>query len=167
MVNVETMSAITMTTDDGRTATVDGVTTLSDTTPCLSGHLGAATLGAGEQLAIYVGDTHYGNATINPDGSWSYAFTSQLPNGAFAVSARIEDATTHEAHSSVVTDLNIDATPATQTASITSVEAGGGSDSIHPVLTGSLDHVLSVGQVVAVYDTVGTGALRPFPSPTA
>ena len=124
--------------------------TVTDTTPTVSGTLGTA-LGSGEQVGIYVDGVYSGNATVSGTGSntaWTYTLPTQ-GTGKHTVVAQVEDAA-HKAILSQSMDITITAA-ATQNvnnfaAALTSAAPG------QAQVQGVLSAGLVVGQKVGVYD---------------
>nr|WP_289836586.1 Ig-like domain-containing protein [Enterobacter asburiae] len=128
-----------------------------DATLALSGTLSAA-LGAGEQVAVYDGETLLGYATVAPGATaWTYA-TPALGAGTHALTARVENAVTglkgeaSPAFTVNETSLAISAVSDDAGSVIGSVAAGGSTDDARPTLTGTLAAPLGAGEQLAVYD---------------
>ncbi|MCP8464706.1 Ig-like domain-containing protein [Pseudomonas sp. ZM23] len=137
--------------------------TTDDTTPTLSGTLGAA-LGAGEKVAIYDGATRLGDAVVNGT-TWTFTPTTGLAVGAHTLSAHIQDGSGTDRIVSTNFTINTITAPVapTQTATITTVAdnvgvqqgnltAGQSTDDTTLALSGTLSASFSTGDVVAIYD---------------
>jgi hypothetical protein len=136
----------------------------ADTTPTLSGSLGAA-LGTNEVVAIYDGATRLGSATTTGT-DWTFT-AGNLASGEYQLRVQVEDATsgtasTGRASSGVYSVVVDDTAPDVNLVSIvlnddygpeTGIVAPGGvTDDAQLAISGSLDASLTANQRLSVFD---------------
>ncbi|CAA2101397.1 Ig-like domain-containing protein [Variovorax paradoxus] len=146
-------------------------TSTDDTTPTLTGTLGAAPA-AGDVVRIYDGATLVGTATVTGT-TWSFTPPALADGSTHSYTALVADAAGNEGPRSAAFTLTIDTTAPAQTAAIGgytddagllqgSFGSGTSTDDTTPVLTGTLSAALAAGDVVRIYDgatLVGTATV--------
>lgn len=140
--------------------TVENGGSTDDTTPTLTGTLGAA-LGAGQTVEIYNGGVKIGDAVVNGT-SWSFTPSPALAEDSYSFSTAIVEGGLALVESDPYA-LGITAAP-TVTVAITSADddvgavtgaiaaPGGTTDDTSPVLHGTYTGTLATGEVIAIYN---------------
>ncbi len=157
------LSAINLTVDTG---TING-STITDTTPTINGSLNAA-LGSGDVLAVYVGSTKVGTATVQ-GSSWNYTFgvsdglTPGTPsaalaaNASYTVNVKIEDAAGTQVRSLKSSTFTVQGTTAPTAAvtgmTVTDDVGTNGSD------TGALANNSSTDDTILAFSGTYSGSL--------
>ncbi|WP_284336576.1 Ig-like domain-containing protein [Comamonas sp. NoAH] len=140
-------------------------TSTDDTTPELHGTLGSA-LANGESVRIYQGDTFLGTATVS-GSTWSYKLSGLTDGNTYSYTARVASAAGIEGKASDAFTLTVDTTPPQFVPTIVSYSDNVGSlqadygngtktDDVAPVLNGTLTQPLATGELVRVYQVVGS-----------
>jgi hypothetical protein len=158
--------------DSPTTYTASALAT-ADTTPTLTGKLGAALL-AGERLAIFsADDTYLGNANVASDGSWTYLVASPLANGVNNLRIKLQDSAggdtrleslfevciiSSDVPTAAVSSLVVNDDSGAKAGNAYSINAaaavaqGTSTDDTTPTISGSLSKPLDFAEIVQVYD---------------
>ena len=158
-------AAATLATINGVAPTGGSVPLSNNNTPALAGTMARA-LNAGEVVRVYRNGTGVANANVSGT-SWNYTNTA-LADGSYTFFARVElgsNSAVFGASSSTVS-ASIDATAPTQVASISgifddaSISVGGNNTTdTTPLINGTLNAGLAVGESVEVVRTGGAGSV--------
>ena len=158
-------AAATLATINGVAPTGGSVPLSNNNTPALAGTMARA-LNAGEVVRVYRNGTGVANANVSGT-SWNYTNTA-LADGSYTFFARVElgsNSAIFGASSSTVS-ASIDATAPTQVASISgifddaSISVGGNNTTdTTPLINGTLNAGLAVGESVEVVRTGGAGSV--------
>ncbi|WP_035065254.1 Ig-like domain repeat protein, partial [Nitratidesulfovibrio termitidis] len=165
-ITVRTVSPSTSVTIDAVTDDLDPVQGTvanngytNDTTPTLSGTLSAALTGS-EQVHIFRGGTDIGTATVTGT-TWTYTDTLSV-DGNYTYSAVVIDGANNQGTASNNYSIRLDATPPTQTVTITqalddatpttgAIAANGVTNDDTPEIQGTISAVLSSTEEVHVF----------------
>lgn len=138
-----------------------------DASPVLQGTL-ASKLASGETVRIYQGGTYLGNATVNADGlAWTFQLSGLVDGKTYSYTATVATPAGVEGAPSEAFTLTLDTTPPQFVPTITSYWDDVGSmqgnfgnatrtDDTSPTLVGTLPQALAVGELVRVYQVVGS-----------
>ena len=132
---------------DPTTGTVVTGGTSNDNTLGLSGTVSAA-LTSGDVVAVYDGSTRLGVATVSGT-TWTFD-TPGLSNAAHSFKAQVEDAAGNAGAQGTAYAVTVNATVPGATASVSAMAAL--TNSLSPVLTGTVTTGWVTGDVVSVYD---------------